>query len=60
MVDDLHRALRRMWDTRDQWDENDDLLAPVVEIIRETLGSGGVSLSREPDGSWHARFLLPG
>lgn len=60
LVDDLHRALRRMWDTRDQWSEDDDILAPVVEIIRETLASGGVSLFKEPDGSWHAHFLLPG
>lgn len=56
LVDDLHRELQLMWDTRDRWDQDDDVFAPVVEIVREALASGGVTLDRKPDGSWHANF----
>lgn len=56
LVDDLHRELQLMWDTRDRWDQDDDVFAPIVEIVREALASGGVTLDRKPDGSWHANF----
>ena len=34
-----------MWDTRDRWDQDDDVFAPVVDDPREALALGGVTLT---------------
>ncbi|WP_436356425.1 hypothetical protein [Brevundimonas sp. CEF1] len=57
VVDELHHALRALWDTQDQWDPTLDTFGPLLAIGKRVFEAGGIFFRSGPDGS--ARIDVP-
>src|SRR3546814_2830255 len=52
-ADRLGQECRGLWERREQWDSSEDVLAPLLDLTRDILGSGGTYLRPEDAGEWH-------
>src|SRR3546814_5852786 len=43
-ADRLRQECRGLWERREQWDSSEDVLAPLLDLTRDILGSGGIYL----------------
>lgn len=50
LVDDLHAELRRLWETRSDWEATLAVFAGLEDIARATFGAGGLVFSTMADG----------
>jgi hypothetical protein len=52
LVDALHAACRTLWDSQSNWSADDDVLAPLVDLVRDTFASGGIHFYQDQSGEW--------
>ena len=52
LVDALHAECRRLWDRQSTWSADDDVLAPLVDVVRNTFASGGIHFYQDDKGEW--------
>ncbi len=57
LVDELHQALRALWETQGQWDPTLDTFGPLLAIGKRVFEAGGIYFSSGPDSS--ARIDVP-
>ena len=57
VVDELHQALRTLWDTQGRWDPTFDTFGPLLAIGKRVFEAGGIYFKSGPDGS--ARINVP-
>lgn len=50
-IDRMRAACARLWDTRAAWSVEEDVLAPLVELVRDVLAEGGI-LFRRVGAEW--------
>jgi len=51
LADELHQALRALWETQDEWDPTLDTFDPLLAIGRRVFESGGIYFRTTQDGS---------
>lgn len=52
LVDALHAACRMLWDSQSTWSADNDVLAPLVDVVRDTFSSGGIHFYQDHGGEW--------
>lgn len=53
LVDALQEGCQALWESQADWDPNDDVLAPLVDLARDAFASGGIYFRRDWRGEWH-------
>lgn len=52
LVNALHAACRSLWDSQSTWSADDDVLAALVDVVRDTFASGGIHFYQDHCGEW--------
>lgn len=52
LVAAMHAGSRELWDSLDDWTPDKDVMAPLIDVVRDTCASGGIYLRRLPNGDW--------
>lgn len=51
VIDELHQALKALWDTQGQWNPTLDTFDPLLAIGKRVFEAGGIYFRSRPDGS---------
>ena len=51
-IDMLHTRCRDLWDGRETWTVEVDVLAPLIDLTRDVFSSGGIHFYQDDMGEW--------
>lgn len=58
LTDSIGSGCQALWDSQQEWSAEQDVLAPLIDIVRDTFSSAGIHFIQDTAGEWQMRIPL--